>query len=120
MSLPWAPYRGDALAAASANDRPALIEFTADWCINCKVLEKTVYAAPQVIRAAQETNLASFQVDMTESDDAKENLLRSYGGAGVPFAVVLDRSGVVVRRFPDLLTAARLEAAIRAAKQGGG
>jgi thiol:disulfide interchange protein DsbD len=117
-SLPWTPYTPVAAAAIAEDGRPALIEFTADWCINCKVLERTVYAAPRVIRAAQETQLAAFQVDFTEPDAGTERLLRSYGGAGIPFAVIVAKHGEVVRRLPDIFTAAQLEAAIRATQKG--
>ena len=116
--LPWEPYSPGALAAVHG-DRPALIEFTADWCLNCKVLEKTVYADPLVLTAAREVRIAAFRVDLTESDEIKESLLASYGGAGLPFAVVLDAEGEVVKALPDLFTAGALERAIRLAAVKG-
>lgn len=120
-SLPWQSFSPAALAEIRS-ERPALIEFTAAWCLNCKVLEKTVYAGRQVIEASRETRIATFRVDLTEPDEEKENLLLSYGGAGLPFAVVLDSRGEVVQRLPDLFTAGALERAIRlaAGPRGGG
>lgn len=116
--LPWEPFSPNALAAIRG-ERPALIEFTADWCLNCKVLEKTVYADPLVLKAVRETRIAALRVDLTESDESEESLLASYGGAGLPFAVVLDARGEVVKALPDLFTAGALERAIRLAAEQG-
>ena len=79
-----------------------MIEFTADWCINCKVLEKTVYADSRVVAAGRRLELIPLRVDMTRSSSVDQALLSRYGGAGLPFAVVLDRNGQVIQRFPDL------------------
>jgi len=112
--LSWRPFDSVAMQAAQRRRLPVLIEFTADWCLNCKVLERTVYTDPQVIAAAQTAGVAAFRVDMTEPDLPRERLLLSYGGAGLPFAVLLDPHGAVVERLPDMFTASRLADAIRA------
>ncbi len=118
-ALNWEPYSPGALAAVRG-DRPVLIEFTADWCLNCKVLEATVYADPLVLEAARDVRAAAFHVDLTEPDPVKEQLLVSYGGAGIPFALVLDIRGEVQQRLPDLFSAAALARALRLAAAPGG
>ena len=59
--LSWKPYSEQNIAAAYSDSRPVLIEFTADWCINCKVLEKTTYANPEVIDKAKAANLIALR-----------------------------------------------------------
>lgn len=115
--LSWRQFDPVAMQGAQSRRQPVLIEFTADWCINCKVLERTVYTDPQVIAAAQTAGVAAFRVDMTEPDVSREQLLLSYGGAGLPFAVLLDPRGAVAERLPDLFTASRLAHAIRAVRR---
>lgn len=117
VELSWRQFDPVAMQAAQNRRQPVLIEFTADWCLNCKVLERTVYTDPQVIGAAQAAGVAAFRVDMTERDGSREQLLLSYGGAGLPFAVLLDSQGAVVTRLPDMFTASRLENAIRAVRR---
>lgn len=112
--LHWQPY-STAVLASLAGDRPILIEFTADWCLNCKVLESTVYADPLVLEAARDIRLLAFRVDLTESDPFKLKLLLDSGGAGLPFALVLNRQQEIVRRLPDLFTAEALTSALRRA-----
>ncbi len=110
--LHWQPY-STAVLASLAGDRPILIEFTADWCLNCKVLESTVYTDTQVLEAARDTRLLAFRVDLTDSDPLKLQLLLDSGGAGLPFALVLNRQQEIVRRLPDLFTAEALTSALR-------
>jgi len=110
-ALPWQPWSAGDLAHARATRRPVLLEFTADWCINCKVLERTVYADARVIESGHQHRLAAMRVDLTQPDADKQALLIDYGGTGLPFAVVLNTRHEVVRTFPDIFgTGALLEA----------
>lgn len=92
---------------------PALIEFTADWCINCKVLERTVYRSADVARAAGDT-VSPLQLDLTDFNRDAQALLQSWGGTGLPFAVVVDSSGNVHERLRDLFGEDRLVRALNA------
>ena len=114
-ALTWEPLTAQALQRAQTTGRPALIEFTADWCINCKVLEQTVYRDARVIQAARDARVATLRADLTRPDKRLQAYLRDFGGAGLPFAVVLDRQGRIHKRLPDLFTADNLAAALRAA-----
>ncbi|MGB7757621.1 MAG: thioredoxin family protein [Salinisphaera sp.] len=110
--LPWQPLTERALIAARAAGHPVLIEFTADWCINCKVLEQTVYANQAIARAVAATNTRALQADLTRPNAELDAHLRSFGGAGLPFAVVLNPDGTIHRRLPGLFTVSTLKTAI--------
>jgi len=111
-SLDWQPFSQKALTQAKRQHRPVLVEFTADWCINCKVLEKTVYRNKTVLDAAKKTRLLSLRVDLTRSNREYETLLQQWGGRGLPFAVLLNSNGEVVKRLPDIFFASTLTNAI--------
>ncbi|MBA2492736.1 MAG: protein-disulfide reductase DsbD family protein [Gammaproteobacteria bacterium] len=118
--LPWQPYSHARRTAALEQQRPLLIEFTADWCINCKVLERTVYSDAEVVALASESGLLTLQVDMTQADAPQQRLLRSFGGGGIPFAIVIEGDGRIVSRFPDLFGASQLiEAIVEATDETG-
>lgn len=117
--LGWQPFSANSLAAARAAGRPTLVEFTADWCINCKVLEKTVYADAGVVRVARRARLVALKADLTRPHLALERRLAAWGGAGLPFAVVLDAKGRPVRRLSGLFTANTLITAVRIAAANG-
>lgn len=91
---------------------PALVEFTADWCINCKVLERSVYQAPEVAAAAGES-VDALQLDLTDFDADAQALLQSWGGTGLPYAVVVDDQGKVQHRLRDLFGEDRLIRALQ-------
>lgn len=110
--LNWQPYSETALQQAQQTSRLVLIEFTADWCINCKVLERTVYASPMVEALAQETGLTVLKVDMTDFSDEQATLLDRYGGLALPHAVLLDMQGGVRQTFTGMFTLQSLLAAI--------
>lgn len=112
QSLPWQPFSTRALEAARSANRPVLVEFTADWCINCKVLERTVYRTPELLRAARAADLVTLRIDLTSSAPDLEMRLRAWGGAGIPFAVVLGNDGQVVQTLPDLFRSKDLIQAI--------
>lgn len=115
--LNWQPFEEAALERARANAQPVLIEFTADWCLNCKVLESTVYKTTKVLSAVREMSMLTLRVDITDMSAAKKALLGRYGGFAIPFLVLLDRHGQVSQTFTGLMTDTTLAAAIN--KAGG-
>ena len=116
-TLAWRPLTMQALADARAARQPVLIEFTADWCINCKVLEQTVYRDRRVVEAARAANALTLRADLTRPDERLQRYLREFGGAGLPFAVVLDGNGQPVKRLPDLFMADTLASTLHNATE---
>ncbi len=110
--LVWQPYSAKLLTETKARGTPYLLEFTADWCINCKILERTVYQEPSVAKAVRRTKMVPIQVDVTASNPEKDALLTATGGQALPFAVVVDRDDTVIARFTGLFDADSLVEAI--------
>ncbi len=110
--LAWQPYSSELLAETKNRGAPQLLEFTADWCINCKVLERTVYQEPAVAEAVRRINMVPIQVDVTASDPEKDALLTELGGQALPFAAVIDGDGQVIARFTGLFETDSLVRAI--------
>ena len=89
-----------------------LVEFTADWCINCKVLEKTVYSDPSVVLIMRTQHVVPLQVDLTQSNPVGEAPLAKLGGHAIPFAVVVASDGRPIKRFSGLFTTDALKVAL--------
>lgn len=80
-----------ALAAASAAGQPVLLDWYADWCISCKVIEHEVLSAPQV-----QAQLATFKLlrfDITESNVEQRSLLDRYRLFGPPALLFFAANG---------------------------
>ncbi len=68
---------------ATANSgQMTLVEFTADWCISCKVIEREVFSDPAVKDALQDVQRLS--IDVTDDDAEDQAIMRHFGVVGPP------------------------------------
>ncbi|MFJ4345756.1 protein-disulfide reductase DsbD [Pseudomonas sp. NPDC089401] len=80
-----------ALAAAKRAGQPVLLDWYADWCISCKVIEHEVLNAAQV-----QPQLAAFKLlrfDITESSAEQRTLLDRYRLFGPPALLFFAANG---------------------------
>ena len=106
------------LEAALKSGRIVFVDFTAEWCINCKVNEKTVLRSEAVQRAFKENNVDFLRADWTNGNPEITRLLKQFGRAGVPLYVIYPADGAgppVV--LPELLTRQMVLDGLAQAKQ---
>ena len=91
VSVDWKGYDRNAVEAAVVQKRPVLLKFTADWCTNCKVVERKVYHDPDVAALMEKKDVLTIKADTTLNGyPATEDLKQVYGEAGnVPVSIVL-------------------------------
>ncbi len=115
--IPWKAFDPTAVARERAAGRPVFVEFTADWCITCKVNEAVVLSQGAVRDELEKWGYASFKADWTTRDDAITLELAEWGRAGVPMYVVYpadpDRAPELL---PELLT---LDATLEVLREAG-
>ena len=70
------------LASAKEQGQWVLLDYYADWCVSCKVMEKQVFAKPQVMQALQGVRL--LRLDVTADNVASRELLSRYQVPGPP------------------------------------
>lgn len=99
----WSPER---VAELQAEGRPVFVDFTADWCVTCKVNERLVLKTDAVKQAFAETNTAFLIADWTNRNDLIARELESYGRAGVPLYLYFPAGDNSVRGevLPQVLT----------------
>ncbi len=87
--IDWQSYDAEVIESAKAQDRPILIKFTADWCLSCQVIEKTVYGKEDVARLIKEKNVLAIKGDTTRLDQAATIALKNiYNEPGVPVSML--------------------------------
>ena len=97
------------LARSVRENRPAIVDFYADWCITCKVLERTVFPDPLV---ADELNkLTLVKLDITENTAEHQQLMDEYTLFGPPALLFFDSQGKEVEaiRTQGGISAAQLK-----------
>jgi len=99
--------------------QPLLLEFTADWCPSCKVLEYTTLNKTRMADLRRRYNVRTIRVDLTRDEGAGrygKELLKALGSTSIPVLALFPagehaRQPVVLR---DLVTPAQLEEAAAA------
>jgi thiol:disulfide interchange protein DsbD len=76
------------VAELRGNGQAVFVDFTAAWCVTCKVNENLVLDQKRVKDLFVETNTAFLIADWTNKDDVIAAELEAYGRAGVPLYLV--------------------------------
>jgi len=88
--IDWQEYDSEIIASAQDNNQPVLMDFTADWCLSCKILDKTVYSNKQVADLIKQKGVLAIKADTTGYDyPAAKALKEIYNEPAVPVTVLL-------------------------------
>jgi thiol:disulfide interchange protein len=120
----WEPWSEARVAQLRAEGRPVFIDFTAAWCLTCKVNERVAFSSAEVRRIAEERNIAMLKADWTNRDAAITRALEQFGRSGVPLYVLYESDpassprllpeilspGILIDTFSKLQSTAKKEA----------
>jgi thiol:disulfide interchange protein/DsbC/DsbD-like thiol-disulfide interchange protein len=93
------------LDAALKTDQPVFVDFTASWCVNCKVNERLVLDTAPVQTALRQRNAIFLKADWSTGQADVTKLLQQFHRAAVPLYVIYpagNPAGAIV--LPELLT----------------
>lgn len=99
-----------ALENLRAQGKPVFLYFTADWCLTCKVNERTAIDDAAVTAAFETAGITIMVGDWTNADPAISRFLEARGRSGVPLYLFYPKGGGEPRELPQILTPAMLEA----------
>lgn len=105
-----------AVENAGARGQWTLVDFYADWCISCKVIEEEVFGDPDVIEVLSDMQL--LRADVTVNDQLDQELMSELQVIGPPTILIIGPDGqeyraqrttgeVSARVFLERLAAAR-------------
>ena len=95
-------WRPGILQELRASGKPWFLHATADWCLSCKVNERTSLDRPEVVAALDAKGVRHVVADWTNRDPALAAELAGLGRQGVPVYLLSD--GKTERFLPELLT----------------
>ena len=98
---PWTQAR---LAQARSEGRPVFVNFTAAWCVTCKVNERLAFSDASVRQAFASTHTLYLVGDWTRRNDDITRALAQQGRAGVPLYLIYRPGAAEPQVLPQLLT----------------
>ena len=72
--------------------RTVLVDFTADWCLTCKTLEKLVLKTQAVEEAITMAEVVTMEADYTNRPEPIDRTIKALGGVGVPLIAIFPAS----------------------------
>jgi thiol:disulfide interchange protein DsbD len=88
----WLPFNTALLDAALKEGRPVVVDWGADWCINCRSLEAVVLSADSVKEAFRQRNAVLLRCDLSQSNPPAKRLNEKLGGQAIPVLAIFSPS----------------------------
>lgn len=94
-----------------------MLEFTADWCPNCKLMEATSLTSHNLRKWSNQVKFRPIRVDMTKDNAEETALLHALGSRSIPLVAIFPqgphaRNPIVLR---DIATSRQIKSALRQA-----
>jgi len=85
----WRPFTTPAdLHALVVAENTVVVDFTADWCLNCKVLEATVLNTVPIREAIRANRVLALKADNTQEDPGVSTMMELLGVRQVPVLAI--------------------------------
>ncbi len=87
--IDWQDYDAQLIEKSLAENKPVLIDFTADWCMSCIAVEKLVYERKDVAELIKQKGVVAIKADTSgQNAPATKALKDIYNEPGVPVSIL--------------------------------
>ncbi len=129
----WNGAAGQRIHLAALHGKPVVVNFWASWCEPCQSEAPVLSAAAKIYAAqgvvfigiAYQTPVKDGQAFIKQhgisypcGPDPEGDIVTNFGVTGIPQTILIDRSGIIVKRFPGQITAATFDPAMQALVKG--
>ena len=83
---------------------PVFLNFTADWCITCKVNERVAIKTKETLKFFEEKNIFYLEADWTNKNELIAKKLASFGRSSIPLYIYYPDKKSVPIILPEILT----------------
>jgi suppressor for copper-sensitivity B len=116
----WQPFSVELLTASLDNGQVVVLDFTAEWCVNCKALEATILSRNPVKPELLSSDVVPMVADLTSlSAPGWEYLNDELGQTGIPFLVVFAPGSDEPVWLSNAYTSSQVVDAINLAREQG-
>ncbi|HVJ80539.1 MAG TPA: thioredoxin family protein, partial [Planctomycetia bacterium] len=91
--LKWQPFTEERMLQLVKEKKPILIDFTADWCLNCRTNERVAIETKAVETLVKERGVVPLYADFTDGSEEISKWIANFGSAGIPLTVVIPPGG---------------------------
>jgi thiol:disulfide interchange protein DsbD len=115
--IQWIPWTEAAFEEAKQSGKPIFIDAWAEWCTECKVIEKKVLNTPEGIRALQ--GVVTMKIDWSTGQDAGyiESTAKKFDIVGLPHLMFFKPGGAPVKTVNELASVEELKKLVEEASQ---
>lgn len=93
----WIWDETEGFAKASAEGKPVMMDFWAEWCAACIELDHQTYNQTRILDLAE--RFVSIKMDMTERNEANDERNRRFSVIGMPTVIFFAPDGTEIERF---------------------
>ncbi len=87
-SIVWEEWSPERVEALRAEGRPIYVDFTARWCLTCKLNKARVFGSGEVIETFRDANVATLKADLTSDNPVASRVIESFGRGAVPMNLI--------------------------------
>jgi len=91
--LHWRPFSRNTFDKLLAAQNTVMVDFTADWCMTCKTLEKLVLNTPPTCSAVRRNGVVTLRADWTHAAPEVTEMLELLGSKQVPVIAIFPAGG---------------------------
>ncbi len=96
QGLEWVQWSEAGMTELAAENQLVFIDFTAKWCLTCKVNEKLVIDTNRFQKMVEQYDIKLMLADWTRRDEVIGNWLKSQGLVGVPAYFIQKPDGSLI------------------------
>jgi thiol:disulfide interchange protein len=86
--IPWQPFSPAALARARNEGKTVMVDFTANWCPNCKTNSKLAIERDAVLQLVKDNGVEPLLADWTDKSDTIKKALNKLGRNSIPVLAI--------------------------------
>ena len=113
--IDWVYYTPQRFETALMQRKIVVMDFTAEWCLNCKALEEGVLHDQKITELLAKEDIVPMKVDITGHNPAGKAKLKEVGSLTVPLLVVFAPDGTPVFKS-DFYTVSQILGAVERAR----
>ena len=106
----WMPWTEEKMIAQT--NKNVFVDFTAQWCLTCKVNKKLVLETDSFEEMAKKHELVLMRADWTRRDDNITQFLKKNGSVGVPAYFIQQPDGKVIA-LGETISIGKIEANLK-------